>query len=98
MSKIIWTDKVALKNIYVHITRISEKRGYEFEGEWEGYMGGFRGRKGKGQLCIYNIKNKRKTQKTTKLWDLNKEYNNVLRRGRRNTLKTQWTKVSEISD
>lgn len=38
------------KHICIHAITIREKRGYEFEGEWEKYTGGFGERKEKGEM------------------------------------------------
>lgn len=43
---------------HMHAKTITEIRGYEFEKEWEGYIRGLGGKKGKGNFSYYNCKSK----------------------------------------
>lgn len=40
----------------MHAKIITEIRGYEFEGKWEGYIRELGGNKGKGKISYYNCK------------------------------------------
>lgn len=46
----IFRDMYVYTYAYMYVTKISEKRGHEFEGEWEVYVGDIGGRKGKREM------------------------------------------------